>query len=129
VVQLHNLLFKMGLLDDIIALDSQLAFADTDAFAESVTYKPRSGTNRTISAQVFRNLEPMQDMNGAIRYPILIVVANSATTGISATELDSGADKINLPWRQAGDVKDYPLGQPESQDAGMLTFRIFGSSR
>ena len=118
----------MGLLDQVL-LDDRLAFQDTDVFGESVTYKKKGGTTRTIKAVVNRNLPPMLDPQGVLRYVLLVSIPNSSTYGISSTELDTGADKIAVAYRQGGDTQDYLLGTPEAQDAGQLTFRLYGTNR
>lgn len=118
----------MGLLDDVLEDDARFAFTDTDVFGETVTYKPAAGSNRSIKAVVHRNLPPIDD-NGVIRYPVVIEVENNSTRGISSTELDSGADKISVAYRHGGTAQDTKLGVPEAQDAGMLVFRVYLSSR
>lgn len=118
----------MGILDSVLA-DDRFAFNDADIFGESATYKPKSGTTRAIKVVINRNVPPFVDSQNVVRYPLLISVVNSATYGISSTELDTGADKISLPFRYGGTAQDFALGVPESQDAGQLTFRLLGSSR
>lgn len=120
----------MGIFDTVLASDARFAFGDVDSIgAEAATYKPRSGSNRAIKVVVNRNIPPEYSPQGVVRYPILVSIQNSSTYGISATELDTGADKIALPFRQGGDAQDYLLGIPEAQDAGMLTFKIYGHTR
>lgn len=118
----------MGLLDQVLA-DDRLAFTDTDVFGEAATYKKRGGTTRPIQVVVNRNLPPEISPQGVTRFPILVAVSNSTTYGISSTELDTGADKIAVPFRYGGDAQDFLLGTPEAQDGGMLTFRLFGNNR
>jgi hypothetical protein len=119
----------MGLLDNVLA-DDRFAFNDTDVFGETATYKPKNGgATRSIKVVVNRNIPVEISPQGVTRYPILVAVTNSATYGISATELDTGADKIAVAFRQGGTAQDFLLGTPEAQDGGMLYFRLFGTSR
>ena len=118
----------MGILDQVM-LDDRFAFNDTDVFGETATYKKRGGTTRSIKVVVNRNLPAEISPQGVTRFPILVAVTNSATYGISSTELDSGADKIAVPFRYGGDAQDFLLGTPEAQDAGMMYFRLYGNSR
>lgn len=118
----------MGIFDSVLA-DDRFAFNDVDGIgAQTATYKPKSGTTRSINITVSRG-QPFVDSQNVIRYPLIINVANSSTYGISATELDTGADKISFAYKQGGTAQDFALGVPESQDAGQLVFRLLGNSR
>lgn len=120
----------MGIFDSALQSDAQFAFGDTDSIgAESATYRPKTGTTRAIKVVVNRNLPVEFDAQGVARYSILVFVQNSATKGISATELDSGSDRISVPFREGGTAQTFSLGVPESQDAGGMTFRLYGTSR
>lgn len=114
----------MGILNSA-ETDARFTFLDLDGWGESVTYKKRTGATRTINAIVMRNLPPEIDASGVTRYPVLAVVSNDATNGIAMSELDSGADKLAVAFRLGQATKDIPLGVPESQDAGMLTFKLY----
>lgn len=118
----------MGILDLAFEDDGRFAFADTDVFAESLTYKKKDGTTRTIKGVVHRAVPPVIDVNGVVRYVLLVEVVNDATYGIDITELDTGADKIAVAYRKGGGTRDLILGTPEMHDSGMLSFRILTSS-
>ena len=111
----------MGILDSVMA-DDGLAFCDSDVFAESVTYTKANGTTRTINAQIFR--QPPSPANGHPVASVTVHVVNSSTTGIAASEIEPGRDKITFAPRLGKDTVAMTLPNPEQQDAGMLTFRF-----
>ncbi len=111
--------------------------ADSAAFVgdmyETVTYRPRAATSptdnsldRSISAVVNRNPAARPDeLTRGVTPSLEISVRNDSTYGISISELQAGGDAIYLKLR-LGDSADtrIELVPPDTQDAGMLTFRI-----
>lgn len=117
----------MGLIDEVLSVDAA-AFVNPDVMpgGESVTYKPASGGSRSIYANVTRNLSEEIVDGVAVRMPkFTIEVANSATTGISITEINFGGDKVNLAYTKGGTAADHPIvGEVLSQDAGMIRLAL-----
>ena len=66
-------------------------------FGESVTYWPFGRASRTIQAIIDRSPPSIFDAAGNAVLPTAVIqVYNSATSGISSKELDSGADEIEM---------------------------------
>ena len=114
----------MGLLDEQLVNDMVFAFTDLDGFGESVIYKPRNGTARTITAIVIRNSPAELGPNG-LKVPRMVVkVPNHATLGISSAEINYGGDRLNVDYRKGGIAEDFSIHKPDGEevhDAGMLT--------
>ena len=94
-------------------------------FGETVTYKPRAGGSRSISAVVSR--EPPEGLHGAPHGSssvTTIEVANDSTTGINSNEVDIGGDNVNLAVRIGESVQDRPIKKIISQDAGMMRLEL-----
>ncbi len=110
------------------AQDSALAAeADTflDLFGESVTYYPKGGGSRGITAIVDRN--PVAGLNGVPHgnTPKMVVsVKNDADDGISSSELETGGDKIALAVRLGETALQWRISALNWQDAGMLYLGI-----
>jgi hypothetical protein len=96
---------------------------------ESVTYI--SGTvSRSISAQVFREgVVPMPGGAQANLSAVTIIVANSSTTGIAASELKAG-DEAKLDLMLNGSLKTFLIHRSAGSDgrwdidAGMLRLEL-----
>lgn len=115
----------MGLLDEIMVDDSLLAFGDTDGLAQSAVYlKGVSQIARTIRAVVFREQSMVRAGGRTITAGLRVFVPNHGTSGILTTELNPGVDRIRLAATYGGSTDEYPLGKPESQDAGGMMFRL-----
>lgn len=108
-------------LSDLIQ-DDAAALISTDDFGEAVTYKPRSGGTRSITAVVEREtLQSVDEDGGETVAPLFFVhVANSSTLGIASTELNCGGDKISFPVRPGKSATDRGVVRLISQDEGML---------
>jgi hypothetical protein len=113
--------FKEQLVSDMAA-----TFCASSDFGEAVTYKKKNGTTRSIYALVVRMPPDASDINPGVR--LIVKVANSATTGITAAEVDPGGDTISVPIRP-GEAAEYlrvfiPAREPEFADEGMLTLEL-----
>jgi hypothetical protein len=115
-------------LNDAIESDASRVFTSTSDFAEAVTYKPlrkqgdtRAAT-RSINAVVFReSLLGVTEDGGETVAPMFEVhVCNSATLGISSTELDCGGDQISFPVRPGMSASYRAIIRLITQDEGML---------
>jgi len=117
----------MSLMDDILALDAA-AFTDPDGMpgAETVVYTPLGGSPRTITVNVDRQPPERLGDEGRVYRPMMeIDVANSATTGISATELNTGGDSITIAYPKGGTVEAHRIiGAIITQDAGMIRLEL-----
>ena len=97
-----------------------------DNFGELITYFPRSGGYRTITAIVNRDPPAIFDAAGnAVMPKASIRVYNSATSGISSKEVDIGSDEIELP-EQVGNVilRRFSLLTLVSQDSGVTELAL-----
>lgn len=95
-------------------------------FGESITYLPYGGGSRSITAIVDREPPAILDAAGNTVLPQFIVrVYNSATTGISSTELDKGKDELQFP-KKVGAATDstFSIGHLISQDAGVVQLAV-----
>ncbi len=109
-------------LSDAIESDASLVFTSTSDFAEAVTYKPRTGSTRSINAVVFReSLLGVNEDGGETVAPVFEVhVCNSSTLGISSTEIDCGGDQISFPVRDGMTASYRTITRLVTQDEGML---------
>lgn len=117
-------------LKDLFLSDASAAFLNSSEFGEQVVYIKRDGTTRTINAIVDRTPPERVTSNGQVWAPKLTVsVANSATLGILAAELDAyGNDRIRTCLRPGGTTYDFgafipPPGQPWI-DEGIITLEL-----
>lgn len=109
--------FDQALIDT--AEDFQTVFGDT------VTYKPRGGGTRSISAVITR--ERPEGLDGAPHghAPVVTIeVINDSTTGISSDEVDTGGDNVNLAVRLGDTPQDRPIVNIISTDAGMMRLEL-----
>ena len=115
----------MGLLDQALAVDAQLAFSQVDDFAECGTYSARDGTTRTVYGVVQRDPPmPLNSIEGAIAPVALMVLPNSTTHGITSAELILNVDTISIP-RHVGKVAEtFTIRRIVEQDTGMLTLEL-----
>lgn len=113
-------------LRESIASDAVSVFLSSDEFAETVVYNPHGGGSRTILAIVDR--EPpsiMDDAGNVVGLSFMVYVANNATSGIAATEIDTGGDRLQvsamtgqLPRRTCSILKVM------DNDTGMLQLAV-----
>ena len=108
---------------DQALIDTAAEFTDT--FAESVTYYPKAGGSRAISAVVTRQQPAEVDGAPHGHAPKLSVhVINDATTGISSAELDTGGDEINVAVRTGDTATRRRITKIISIDAGMMELEL-----
>jgi len=102
--------------------DADVFFSD---FAEAVIYRPHAGRPRSILAVVDR--EPpafLAEANGPQTPGLHVIVRNNATEGISAAELDTGLDTIDVASRVGGEVTTRSIVRLVQQDAGLLRLEV-----
>jgi len=91
-------------------------------FGESVTYWPFGRASRTITAIIDRSPPSVFDAAGNAVLPTAVMqVHNSATSGISSKELDSGADEIEMFLRVGDTVSKRVTIMPTLSQSGGVT--------
>lgn len=117
----------MSIVDSILAIDAPV-FVNPDLIpgGEAVTYKPGGTGGRAINANVERDPPEQLGTDGSVRRPkMYIEVANSATAGISATEINYGLDRITVAYPKGATAADHAIvGTLLSQDAGMIRLEL-----
>lgn len=110
---------------EMLANDAAI-FVDADLMpgVETVTYKPKNGASRSVSATVYRG-EP-SDVPGAPAGAgtIRVFIRNHATLG--ATGIDCGGDKISIPPREGGTPIDHQIVEVIKQDPGGWMLKLRG---
>lgn len=97
----------------------------TDCFGESVVYRPRTGAARTIRAIVDRqSYAAIPGLSQGIGPNVTVHVLNSATLGISSTELDTGGDKMDVALRLGKTAETRVIARLVGHDAGMLDLEL-----
>jgi hypothetical protein len=109
-----------------IVTDAAAVFLNSDHFAEEVTYHPHRFHTaavrepRPIKAVVTRNQVSVFNPDEQILTEFEVRVANSATTGISSAELDTGGDQILLAPRLGETPVKKSIQYLTEHDEGML---------
>ena len=94
--------------------------------AASITYLPGTGSSRQIEAQIaYLGPEAMDGIRGGSRPQFEILVRNDATDGITAKELDTARDKVQIPLRRGRSVRTVRLAGLIKQDKAMLRLRAW----
>jgi hypothetical protein len=110
-------------LRDMIESDASL-FVSTSEFGESVIYRTRSGTARTINATVFRQQAELISDDENRTVPVFEVhVINSATTGIATEEINLGGDTLDIADRVGKTARPRSIIQIIDQDEVMVVIR------
>ena len=108
---------------DQALIDTAAEFADT--FGESVTYYPKAGGSRAITAVVTREQPAQVDGAPYGHTPKLSVqVINSATTGISSAEINTGGDEICIAVRAGETAERRRITKIVSMDHGMMELEL-----
>ncbi len=114
-------------LSDAIKADGSLVFISTNDFGESVTYKPMNfhgqavRSNRSVNAVVIRQAVTVFSQDGdTVVDGYEVHIANSATLGIDAGELDTGGDMLAFPSHNGQSATDHSILRLVTQDEGML---------
>jgi hypothetical protein len=108
-------------LHDMIESDAIDVFCNTDDFAESITYYPRSGLSRSIKAVVFREQLAILPEDGDNVVPMFEVhVSNTCTDGIASDELNLGGDMLEFAVRVGQPIQRRSITKLLGHDEGML---------
>jgi hypothetical protein len=110
--------------DDAFEEDGD-AFLQT--FGESITYTPKTGAARTITAVVDRApARPLRNAQGKLWTPaVTITVRNDATYGVSMAASTHMGGKFTIAKRKGhAETRDHTINDPmpADHDAGMVTF-------
>jgi hypothetical protein len=96
-------------------------------WGEAVTYKPSVGATRSISAVIDRPGVRKSDIPGAYAAngpEILVRVINDSTTGITASEVNTGKDLISLAVRLGQTAQDRLITKVVSHDEGLVVLEV-----
>lgn len=115
----------MPLFDDAFA--SSAALDLLAEFGETITYTPRGGSPRTITAIVNRNparlLASMQDVVSAlVTIRVLDDASNATYGGIASSAVNLGGDSVTLAVRAGETPSVLALNEFLSDDGGVNTF-------
>lgn len=111
-------------LKDRLKSDMTDVFLNTDQFAETIIYKKRNGTQRTIKAIVYRDDERgRMEVDHGVAHVLSVYVTNDATLGVSSSEWDNG-DSFIFSRDVGGDVETLMLTETPMQDEGGLLFHF-----
>jgi hypothetical protein len=93
-------------------------------FGESIVYYAGgTGAGRTIDAIIEREVQVITDA-GIPALQTLITVRDSNTLGISATEIDSGRDKVTVSLRVGETAQTRQIARVVSTDNSMVQFEV-----
>jgi len=113
----------MGLLSDVIKMQANLSFLDSDRDAEDVIYTPAGGSPISIKARITRNAADWTQNNESINNNyhlsklIVVSIANDATRGV--TSINTGGDTITMS-KYIGDAPEaFQVSSIMANDAGM----------
>jgi len=94
-------------------------------FSESITYRPRGGGTRSITAMVSRvDRTQWQGVDNAVTVQAVIVVRNSSTTGISATEINTGGDAVDYSTRDGKAAETRSITRIVDTNGSTVTFEV-----
>jgi len=105
-----------------IAAACMTKLADS-GMTESIVYRPYGGTARTINAAIQRPSLGDPYMSGAA-LQFIVTVLNSATSGVSSAELDTGRDQIDIAERPGGTATSRTVHSLISQSSEYLAIGI-----
>ena len=110
---------------------SQFNAAFIETWGEAIHYiavqgaTTTAGSGRAITAVVDRQPPaPQPPAPGGVRPMMVVYVINSATTGISAAELDIGQDILMIPERVGGSESAFHIDRMVTQDEGLLALEV-----
>lgn len=108
-----------------MASDVTGIFLNTDDFAETITYYPRSGGSRSIIALIDRSPPETWDVGSTVTPVLTIHVHNNATTGIAHNEFDDG-DQVLIAVKAGGTPEARTLKRVlDDVDGDMIEIAVF----
>lgn len=94
-------------------------------YGERITYYPRNGNPRTITAMVDRNPPedggPFEESRGP---RFVIECENDQQIGIASECIDTGGDRVEFAARKGGPVTKFAVVQLLDDDAGMVRIEV-----
>jgi hypothetical protein len=111
------------------AFDSQFTASAVPSlfglFGETITYRPGAGGTRTIEAKVSRtDRTQWAGLDNAAIMSATITVRNDSTTGISATEIDTGGDRIDYQVRDGATATTRSITRVIDTNGSTITFEV-----
>lgn len=89
-------------------------------FGESLTYyADGAGAGRSITGMVQRDVQIISETGDVMGLAFVIRVENDVTTGISSTEVDTGADEIAVARRVGKSAERRRIVRVESTENGL----------
>ena len=108
--------------DDII---DDVAEEMLEQFAEDIKYIPAGGGVREIAAIVQRqNPQQLGSAPHGLSQTLVVSVANNSVTGISSSEVDTGGDKIEVPFKIGKPAQTGRITKIVSQNHGFLKLEV-----
>jgi hypothetical protein len=106
---------------------SEMYAANLEAFGEAATYRKAAGTTRAITILPFRR-QPVasQQQPGVLEGKTGFFCLNSATSGITAGELQLQSDEILFPERVGGTARAWQIKDIAGQDLHGLVLEVDG---
>lgn len=95
-------------------------------FSEPIGYYNAAGDAvRTIDALIERNVEMIDETGGTVAANAMIIrVRDSATLGISSTEIDTGGDEVSVALRVGEDAQRRAIVKVLSTENGLVRFGV-----
>lgn len=94
-------------------------------FSETITYRPRGGGTRSITAMITRiDRTQWQGIDNASIPSATITVRNSASEGISSTEINAGGDRIDYQVRDGVTATTHTLMRITDTNGSVVTFEV-----
>lgn len=114
------------------AFDTQFASAFRSLLAlhgELVTYQPRDGAGREITALVTRReLMPLDPLEGAIAPQVQLEALDDPDDldygGIDPAQVNTGGDRVELAWQQGGVVESRSVAKRIPSDGGVVRLEM-----
>lgn len=93
-------------------------------FGEAVTYyADGKGAGREIVAMIEREVSVINEA-GVMAQSTMVRVYDNATTGISATEINTGRDTLAFPLRVGETPRIKQIARVESTENGLVRFEV-----
>ena len=94
-------------------------------WGESVTATFSGGTTRAIQAVVNRNpAAPVAEIPGVLRPAAVVFVANSSTTGLATTEIDTATLTLTFPLRIGQTATVFRVHRIAEQDEDGILLEV-----
>jgi len=105
----------------MIQADASAVFCNTNDFAETATYRPRSGLCRSVRVVIIRDALALVPEDGDTVTPVSeIHVSTTGDYGITSAELDIGGDAIEFEYRLGREARPRTITRLLGHDEGML---------